>query len=236
MSSNCLMKKITALGYENKSDHLSTFNEFVLKLEEDYINLYSSKKRDKFKNANAGEWFKSFKTYCYDLNLDIPDDYFNRNQLTDQQKEDLLNKLLNVSLSKKYERLFSDNKSLDVLNDNESNISKFNDDYKFQMDKLNCFLERLNLPLLNSDSKPSELKSALDLYLKINNDHLSATHKEHASNLTSVNGSFTSSDNKESFENISTNQFRSIYTDDLCKLQSELLWLTKEFSKLPTTK
>ncbi|UKJ88805.2 hypothetical protein MACJ_002051 [Theileria orientalis] len=230
------MKKLTNLGYDNKCDYLSTFNELVLKLEEDYINLYSSKKRDNFKKAKAGEWFKSFKTYCYDLNLDIPDDYFNRNQLTDHQKEELLNKLMNVSLSKKYESLFSDNKSLDVLNNNESNIPKYNDDYKFQMDILNSFLEKHNLPLLSRNSKPSEIKSALDLYLKFNHNHLSATLNYHTSNLTSSNGSFTSSDDKESLENFNTKQFRSMYTDDLCKLQSELLWLTKEFSKLPTNK
>nr|PVC54406.1 hypothetical protein MACL_00003091 [Theileria orientalis] len=224
MSSNFLMKKITNLGYDNTCDYLSTFNEFVFKLEEDYINLYSLKKRDKFKNTKAGEWLKSFKTYCYDLNLDIPDDYFNRNQLSDEQKEELLNKLLNVSLSKKYERMFGDNKSLDVSSDYNSNIPNYNEDYKFQVDKLNLFLERLNLPLLNSDSKPSELKSALDLYLKFNNHHKSATHIEHTSSSTVVNGSLT----------ISLNLQTILSADDLCKLQSELLWLTKEFSKLPS--
>uniref|UniRef100_A0A3B0MTT6 Uncharacterized protein n=1 Tax=Theileria annulata TaxID=5874 RepID=A0A3B0MTT6_THEAN len=168
--------------------------------------------------------------YLEDLKLNLPDEFYNKNQFSDEQKLFLLNKLLNLSIYNLYNHTSSD--LVDKSCNSSTNQSLLSESDKLVINRLNLFLEEHNLPLLNSESKSSEVQSALELYLKSTNKYTNENTHNQTQDFKILNN-FASDYSQGLIDN---NDFihllRLLYTDDLCKLQSETIWLTKEFSKL----
>ncbi|XP_955247.1 uncharacterized protein TA05185 [Theileria annulata] len=204
MKKSILDKKLITLGYVPPENYTTSFTELVLKLEEEQIKHYSGNKLEKFKSSKAGEWNKLLKIYLEDLKLNLPDEFYDKNQFSDEQKLFLLNKLLNLSIYNLYNHTSSDIVithiniyyltyykkliliikwiTIDLVDkscNSSTNQSLLSESDKLVINRLNLFLEELNLPLLNSESKSSEVQSALELYLKSTNKHTNEnTHNQ----------------------------------------------------------
>ncbi|EAN31296.1 putative carnitine deficiency-associated family protein [Theileria parva strain Muguga] len=230
MDKSILDKKLKTLGYDPPEDYATSFGELVLKLEEEQIKHYTGNKLEKFKSSKGSDWNKLLKNYSEDLKLNLPAEFYDKNQFSDEKKLFLLNKLLNLSISSLYNHTSSDLE--DKSSNSSTNQSFLRESDKLVINQLNLFLEELDLPLLNSDSKSSEVKSALELYLKLNHKHAGENTHNQIQDGKLLNNFLNDYSQGLKDNNDFIHLLRSLYTDDLCKLQSETIWITKEFSKL----
>ncbi|EKX72691.1 conserved hypothetical protein [Theileria equi strain WA] len=215
MDWNIINKKLKLLGYDFPNSCLESFKTIVLKLEEEQIRLYEIPQRGKLKASDQTTWMKGFLNYCRDLGVVVEKEMLSGKDLSPQAKMHLLNKLLNIAIKEKYQDASEEGHihefSLPVEQETKSET------IASAVAQINEILAKLQVPPLEEDAGESEAKPQTT----------SEDDNESIYSLCQIDGSA-----HDANVDRTTLLLRSLYTHDLRKLQSDIIWLTRRYGKI----
>ncbi|GIX65171.1 RNA transcription, translation and transport factor protein [Babesia caballi] len=218
-------RKLRALGIAPPDDLERHFQTLVLKLEEEHIRHYAIEGRQALREGTRGVWEQALRAYCSDLGIDVED------ELRPYTVTRVLDALTTVALEEEYMDLVGDGQ-LHVSTEQPAPQGRPNE-LESLVNKVNEILEQLDLPVLQPEASIDEVRSAVLLLLKADMQHGQAdpspTFKVLQMKLDDVPCGIRSTN---PLVVKAARILRTLHSNELCKLQAEIVWLSERFQQL----
>lgn len=225
-------RKLRALGIHSPSDIHSHFPALVLKLEEEKIRRYDVDKRGILREAESSKWVVNLRKYCEDLGMDVSEEFGGEGNLTSEARVNILDKLLLLALEEEYLDLEGDGK-LNIATEPAAEASREElDEVVVQANRL---LEQLGIPMLDEDATVEEIRSAVIFLLSLNASGVEDLKRQKTAGarlyipLEEVPCGIRS---KDPLVIKAARILRTLHSNELCKLQAEIVWLSERFQQL----
>lgn len=228
-----VLRKLRALGITPPQDIHAAFQGLVIKLEEETIRHYAISQRQALRESDPSKWNEALRKYCSDIGIEVNKEYLVNGELTVEGRITVLNSILTLALEEEYTDLVEDGKLKAEIESPEVGTS--NECFHEVVEKANELLIKLDIPLLPENATVEELRSAMLLLLSLYSDRKGDQSETTSSsdalymNLDDVPCGIRSNDHRVIK---AARILRTLHSNELCKLQAEIVWLSERFQQL----
>ncbi|CDR98063.1 hypothetical protein, conserved [Babesia bigemina] len=223
-----IRRRLRALGVTPPQELNAHFQALVLKLEEEHIRHYAISERRALKDADSKAFVKALLKYCDDVGVEIDDSMLVDGKLTEEGITSVLDGLTLAALEEEYTDLVSGEPATRIPHNLQTR---------------NCMFQQLGAariavmtvsPLYKTRSTTSWSYSA---YRRCNQTHPCRKFgNENATKLNTVHMNLADvpcgirSDNAVVTK--AARVLRTLHSQELCKLQADIVWLSERFQEL----
>ncbi|KAK1936219.1 hypothetical protein X943_002180 [Babesia divergens] len=234
-----VLRKLRALGITPPQDIHAAFQGLVLKLEEETIRHYAISQRKALRESDPSKWNEALRKYCSDIGIEVNKEYLVNGELTAEGRITVLNSILTLALEEEYTDLV-EGKTHTIhgklkIEIESPEVGTRNECFHEVVEKANELLIKLDIPLLPENATVEELRSAMLLLLSLYSDRKGDQSETTSSsdalymNLDDVPCGIRSKDHRVIK---AARILRMLHSNELCKLQAEIVWLSERFQQL----